>query len=159
MRYKYRITKYNPANRTDAGAYLLDDWISYSDIGKAFAGRRLTRKQYLQIENSYLFAIDSFLRESGVKELFVSQLENKWNYLCDFPLYDGVSLNLEQINTFSRAALREQVWAKLIFPRRAYVHFGYDYYLYVGVARKCPVSIAQTTERGLFVESFTSPHK
>ena len=31
---KYRITKYNPIYRDDEGKYLIDEWTSYTDIGK-----------------------------------------------------------------------------------------------------------------------------
>jgi len=39
---KYRITKYNPMNRDANGAYLLNEWTSFSDIGKTFDGKTLT---------------------------------------------------------------------------------------------------------------------
>jgi hypothetical protein len=39
-----------------------------------------------------------------------------------------------------------------------FLHFGYDYYMYVGVSLACPRSRALATAAGLFVEDFVSPY-
>jgi hypothetical protein len=44
----YRVTKYDPALRTESGAYTGDDWTMFSQIGEAFGGVRLTRATYLR---------------------------------------------------------------------------------------------------------------
>ena len=43
-------------------------------------------------------------------------------------------------------------------PGRAYVHFGYDYYMYIGLSVKCTDALAAVQQRGLFVEPFRSPY-
>jgi hypothetical protein len=57
-----------------------------------------------------------------------------------------------------RRVLREEFWCRLEGPE-AFVHFGYDYYLYVGVPRACPEAEQATRRAGLFVESFRSPYR
>jgi hypothetical protein len=57
-----------------------------------------------------------------------------------------------------RLALREELWCQLRSPRRAYLHFGYDYYVYLAVPNHCPQAIASAHNNGLFVEPFTSPY-
>ena len=56
-----------------------------------------------------------------------------------------------------RLCLRAEIWCRLVAPG-AFVHVGYDFYLYVGVSVACPRAIAAATGRGLFVEEFSSPY-
>ncbi len=59
---------------------------------------------------------------------------------------------------FARQALREELWAMLVAPRRAFVHFGYDFYMYVGLSRATPGALELAKRRGIFVELFRSPY-
>jgi hypothetical protein len=59
---------------------------------------------------------------------------------------------------FAREALRGEVWGKLVAPRRAFVHFGWDLYMYVGLSRPTPGALSLAAQRGMFVESFRSPY-
>ena len=159
MRYEYRITKYNPANRDINGFYPVDDWTQYSDIGKTFRGEKFTRQEYLRVEELYLAAIKNFLVEANIQELRISQLHNFKNLKIEnLQIRNGVPLNLAQIIIFSRLALREKIWGKLVATRRAYIHFGWDYYLYMGVSRKCSHAIDTTLAQGLFIEPMRSPY-
>ena len=49
---EYRITKYDSANRV-AERYVVDDWTSFSDIGKRFNNVELTYEKYLKTETAY----------------------------------------------------------------------------------------------------------
>jgi hypothetical protein len=53
--------------------------------------------------------------------------------------------------------LREEFWCRLETEDR-FLHFGYDYYMYVGVKTTCSASITFAREVGLFVEQFDSPY-
>lgn len=158
MLHHYRVTKYDPAKRGPNGAFIPNTWTSRSDIGRCFGGRKLSEAEYLAVESAYLFAIEEFLREAGISALFLRGVENQGGSQLPEFVEEGARLEMEQSVEFARLALREQVWARLVLPRRAFVHFGRDYYLYVGVSRRCERAIAAVESRGLFVESFRSPY-
>ncbi len=157
--YKYRITKYNPKYRDENGRFLQDDWTSISDIGKSFNGIMLIETEYMRIENAYVNSVKSFLRESKIVEMEISGLEIRNYRQPGFEdLANGKVYPLDMLDSLFRAALRERLWCKFKWQNKAYVHFGYDYYMFVGVNRFCPHSIAFAQEQGLFVEPFRSPH-
>ena len=39
-----------------------------------------------------------------------------------------------------------------------YIHFGYDYYMYIGSSNACDNVRIKIQEEGLFVEEFKSPY-
>jgi len=43
---EYRVTKYDPAWRDASGAYIVDEWTSVTDIGRAFGGRPDSHARY-----------------------------------------------------------------------------------------------------------------
>jgi hypothetical protein len=51
--------------------------------------------------------------------------------------------------------LREDLWCRLD-GEGAFVHFGWDYDMYVGVASACPEAQRLATKVGLFVEEMRS---
>ena len=53
----YRVTKYDPKNRSSRGIYTVNEWTSYCDIGKIFDGKKLTFEEYREIEDRYIEAI------------------------------------------------------------------------------------------------------
>lgn len=158
MKYQYRITKYNPVSRDESGAYRLAEWTAFSDIGKEFSGVRLDEAEYLRVESAYLAAVQSFLEEAKLPSLVVKGLE--WDRSNPVPAFvaEGAALTILQCVAFSRLALREALWGRLVIPGKAYLHFGHDYYLYIGVPVACRCSIAAAERNGLFVEPFRSPH-
>lgn len=158
MRYKYRITKYDPALRDEDGAYRRDEWTSRSDIGRPFDGEVLTEAGYQAVEDAYLYAVEAFLTEAGVDRLTLRGIENPREAPVPAWLAEGALLSIPQCVDFARMALRESLWGRLEISGRAYVHFGYDCYMYVGVPARCPAAIAETQRRGLFVEPFRSPY-
>ena len=156
MRYQYRITKYNPRYRGPDGEYRRPDWTSYSDIGKSFGGRRLTRDVYGRIENLYVDAVVSLLRDLRVERLRITRLECHVARLKSWNQKRWISLT--EARRFARLALRERLWGVLSAPNRAFVHFGFDYYLYVGLHKKLPGSLQRVRASGLFVEEMKSPY-
>ena len=152
---QFRVTKYNPQHRDIAGAYQLVDWTSISDVGRDFEGRQLTRESYQAVEDAYIEVALAFLAESGCNGLCVVALENA----RDFPKApgEGTTLSLQEIAPVLQGLLREQFWCRLE-ASDAFVHVGYDYYMYVGVPTACPAAQATAQSRGLFVEEFSSPY-
>jgi len=158
MRNHYRVTKYDPSFRDANGAFLRDDWTSYSDIGRIYSGTPLSESEYLVVESAYLLSVEEFLREAGIETLQLRGLENNTRRVLPQFIQPLALLSISQCVEFARIALREVAWGKLVAPGRACVHFGYDYYMYLGLPTKCPMAIAAAHARGLFVERFRSPY-
>jgi len=155
VRFKFRVTKFDPAKRNQLGHFMAEDWTSISDIGKAFNGQILVRAEYDRVENAYLDSIGAFLTDSRIDTLTIDKLEF---HSKKFGFKVGQQLGPNEIRQISRLALQEELWCQLRNPRRAYLHFGYDYYVYIGVSRPCPSAIDHAHSLGLFVEPFWSPH-
>ncbi|MEY2862315.1 MAG: hypothetical protein RLY58_22 [Pseudomonadota bacterium] len=153
--YQYRITKYNPSRRDVGGAYPVDEWTSRSDIGKSFGGVSLTENDYLRTEQAYLEAAVAFLKEAKVEELTVIGLENH-SKVHTAPK-DGGRIKAEDVPEVVRSLLREEFWCRLE-AQGAFIHVGYDYYMYIGVPIESTDAAAAAQANGLFVEAFKSPY-
>jgi hypothetical protein len=147
---EYRITKYDPRHRDLSGAYLRDEWTSYSDVG-----RRVPLEEYLATEDRYVETAVAFLRAAGVTSLEARGVENHRGAAAA-PAEGAILAPPEWAIAF-RSVLREKWWCR--FESDAgFVHFGYDYYMYVGVSRREVVAEHAALSRGLFVEPFASPY-
>lgn len=164
----YRITKYNPVQRSAAGSYERNDWTSFSDIGKTYEGEVLTYEKYKTIENAYINTIEAFMICSKTTAMHIKELEKHSSPIQSafytqemLNMYDTVNNNmaveLPNINIIAQLALREDLWCKLE-SNNMYVHFGYDYYMYIGCAHPCHGAIEVATKAGLFVELQSSPY-
>lgn len=153
--FEYRVTKYDPDLR-DGVAYLRDEWTSFSDIGQSFNGVVHTESEYQRVEDAYATAAVAFLREAGVVSLSVCGLEN--HNTIPLTIREGSALSLAQIGRVVRRILREHFWCRLEGVR-AFVHIGWDYYMYIGVPVLCPGAISLARQLGLFPESFRSPYR
>lgn len=150
---EYRITKYDPAGRL--GGKRHTQWTAFSDIGRRFDGALLTRAAYEAAEAAYIAVALSFLREAGVTSLSVRGLECGEGAPCAYA--EGDVLAAGETPPLMAAILREACWCRLEAPR-GFVHFGWDFYMYVGVASACPDAARQAVQAGLFVEEMPSPH-
>ena len=150
--YEFQVTKYNPAFRDEAGCYQKDEWTAISDIGREYDGVVLTREAYQRVEDAYVAAAESFLKEAGVAALTVASLEVPTRLMLDFR--GGDTLGIDRIGGVIRRVLREEFWCRLE-AEDAYVHFGYDYYMHIGVSQPCHASQRRAEELGLFVEDIS----
>jgi len=57
-----------------------------------------------------------------------------------------------------RLVLREILWCKLESTNGFYIHFGYDYYMYVGSPVSSQRAIDYGKQNGLYVEEMESPY-
>jgi hypothetical protein len=158
VRYQYRVTKYDPALRDFSGAYVADDWTSHSDVGREFNSVTLSESEYLRVEEAYVQAIEALLSDAKIKTLELRGLEGCTSIALPDFAKPGAVLSVAQCSEFARLALREVVWGKLVVPGRAYVHFGYDFYMYIGLPVRCQSAITAVQNLGLFVEAFRSPY-
>ena len=153
--YHYRVTKYDPERRSPDGKFLDEDWTSYSDVGSSFGGLELDEGTYRRTESFYARSAREFLEESGCSELRIVALENHGDFQSSLNLQAPLSGN--DIEQAVAEVLRELWWAKFEADN-GYIHIGWDFYMYVGVATECPVSIARAKARGLYVEPYESPY-
>lgn len=151
---EYRVTKYNPEFRNEYDHYIRDEWTNFKQIGDPFSGVVLTLDEYKRVEDAYVDVALSFLRESGVDSLKVAGLENRQKRMLD--VSNDEVLALERIGEVIRAILRDEDWCRLE-GNEAFLHFHWDYYMYIGVPHPCPKAEALATERGLYVEECASP--
>ena len=167
--YGWRVTKYNPAFRDERGAYLRETWTSVSDVGKSFAGQALTAGEYLRVEDAYVSTALKFVSEAGLDALIITYLEThraagaRAEDLRDIAFdpkaaRKGTALSGEALADVCRLALREVLWCKLEADECFYIHFGYDYYMYVGSHAPSEKSISYGRQRGLFIEEMESPY-
>ncbi len=178
--FSYRVTKYNPCYRNDKGFYVLkDEWHLYAQLGDIFEGKVFTYEDYLTVEDAYVEAILCFMDCLNLESLSVTSLEK--NGLREISklvkskakkntfyttkvleiannLHNGmVAADLETIAIITRLVLRENCWLKFE-ANGMYVHFGCDYYMYIGIKKLCEAAIKQITTLGLFVEPCRSPY-
>ncbi len=152
---EYRVTKYNPAFRDQHdGHYMKDEWSTFRQIGEWFSGVVFTREEYDRVEDAYVEVALSFLRGSGLSSLKVAGLENRQKRTLDFS--NGEVLSLDRVGEVVRRILREKYWCRLE-GNEAFLHFDWDYYMYVGVPHPCPRAEALTSELGLYVEECETP--
>ena len=167
---QWRVTKYDPRYRNRSGVYRREEWTAASDIGRVFNGRPLELAEYLAIEDRYVAAALHFLQESSLSSLQVLDLETNQDttaatqhgladILQQAPLpYEGQWLSDDELARVCRLNLRSLLWCRLQDDGRFFIHFGHDYYMYIGSLSPCTGAIKQATELGLFVESFPSPY-
>lgn len=161
--HEFRVTKFNPALRAADGTYQGSTWTSVADIGKRFSGSDLTAEAYLATEHLYIRAIEEALRLAGLDRLRVTDLDS---YGAAQPpnlpplglgFLDARTEDLSPMEstTVAQAVLRELAWAKLAGDNGFYVHFGWDYYMYIGGTAP---QLANLSSPGMFVEPFKSPY-
>jgi hypothetical protein len=171
IQHQWRVTKYNPDNRDEHGHYtLVEDWTSPYEIGKIFDGNELTLDDYLRVETSYLDAAMAFMEESGIHSVRILGLEEHITeedrasvlYENDFERFvlKGDSLiGLDDVRLVMKMVLRDFIWCQLYSDDRLFIHFGTDYYMYIGSHVDCPSAIEWAATHGLFVENKPSPYR
>lgn len=168
--YQYRITKYNPVLRNENGEYISEEWISPWQIGKTFSDKLFTIKEYLQVEKAYIDTVLSFLKECKLKSLRVIQLERNNELLQDesselfeeefkyIVLEEDLLVNETDIPTICKMVLREYIHCHLISSSNFFVHFGTDYYMFIGSNQPCINAVDFARNNNLFVEEYQSPY-
>jgi len=168
--FSWKITKYNPKNRDSSGIYLdKDEWTSYSDIGTTIHNNIFTYQKYLAIEDAYVPSIILFMECNALEQLHIAGLEKTHTVLQNDPnnseemkkVFDAIQNRLafdqKSIAIVARLVLREKLWCTLQ-AKDMFVHFGWDYYMYIGSTHMCDKAIAKIKAFGLFVEEYRSPY-
>jgi hypothetical protein len=156
LRYAWRVTKYDPADRDEHGRYTGPETV-YSDHGP--------------VEQAYLDAVAAFAEDAGVARLAIRdpQVAGLVNFGVEPPVeghglaglfppdlagyHDGAEVPLPVALALVRAMLRDHgAKCRLEAEGRFFVHVGYDQYVFVGSARPCRRAVARTRRLGLFAE-------
>lgn len=169
--FAVRATKYDPAKRDARGIFRDNEWTSISDIGKAFDGQVLTAEDYLATEDAYVAAVIQLLVATRLSQLSIELLENKMGPDAKRSLQQidtselreqlgaiatGDELDRERIELIARLSLREALWCKLKGDQGTYVHFGWDYYMYLGTDREG--ACLGDPPPCMYFENFKSPY-
>lgn len=168
---KYNISKYNPELKDRDGKYLKDDWTAISDIGKIFDGKKLSSEDYLEIESNYIKAIYEILDFYKLKSLDVQDVQKSFRHDRFIEIinerkvvYDEDLLNFynnlesikilehQEIGLFCRLLLREDIGAKIFYPRKLKIFVCYDYLIGIHSSRSIEKVIPRIKDLGLFVE-------
>lgn len=168
---QWQVSKYNPLFRDDKGRYQAYDWIDASDIEGIFNGHRLGLDEYLSVESAYIATAMHFLEESGLSSLKIVELETGYTinsqvkkHQLDKLLLQGTTLkegreySVDELKRICRLNLRSLIWCKLEDPGKFFIHFGYDYYMFIGSFCPCHKSLDYAKKVGLFVELRRSPY-
>jgi hypothetical protein len=151
---QYRVTKYDPVFRDQSDAFTKAEWTSFKDIGQTYSGVLLTTEEYERVEDAYVRTALMFFNEGGLSSIKVSGLENHLRQSLDF--HNDSVLPFDRIEGIIRRILREEFWCRLE-ASEGFIHFGWDYYMYIGVPHPCHTAQALAAKLGLFVEEFASP--
>lgn len=159
MKYMWRITKYNPEFRDRSGAYSLDEWTSFSDVGKVYNGTKFTLNEYESYEKAYTESVLKLMECNHIENLQITGLEiyEEVDELIS-NLTDGMMLSIGEIKVVIKHVLREQIWCKLVFGENFFVHFGYDFNMYIGSSMICEESLEDIKSMKMFIEPFKSPY-
>ena len=167
--HSWRITKYNPIFRDKNGFYLKNEWTAFSDIGQLFENKKLAFEEYIKTKTAYISAILLFFACNKLSTLMVMHLEknrpfedNAFNTKTMAIVFNKIEERLlikqDLIEVVARLVLREAIWCKLE-SEKMYVHFGWDYYMYIGSNNFCKKQITDIEQSGLFVEKCPSPYR
>jgi hypothetical protein len=151
---EYRVTKYDRASRDARDAYTKQEWTSVTDIGRAFAGVVLTDGRISTCRTS-LPRLGPRVPSRGRSEFTDSGgLENHKGLALEFG--EGSVLPVEQVGDLIRRILRGAFWCRLK-GQGGFVHFGWDYYMYIGVPHRCLEAEQLAEELGLYPEELPHP--
>ncbi|WP_193768782.1 DUF7683 domain-containing protein [Lysinibacillus tabacifolii] len=170
IKYQWRITKYNPDFRNNEGHYTKKlEWTSPAHIGKTINGETFTLEKYLKVETAYINTIMKFLEVNHIKSLTMINMTYidvdsncaLYNQLYDekldnFQLKDDQEVSIDQIPLISKMVLRGFIYCHFI-TLDFFVHFGDDYYMFIGTNNYQEEPLQFARENNLFVEEMVSP--
>jgi hypothetical protein len=170
----WRVTKYNPKFRDQTGNYTRADeeWYLYSQIGSIYNGVKFSYNDYKKVEDAYVKAILYFMRDARLTMLQVVELDKPKKKLAITKHYskkmiqavnsikEGELVDITAIAYIARWNLRDMnvPYRCILQSKDMFVHFGWDYYMYIGSTYECKNAIVQIEELGLFVEPMKSPY-
>ena len=151
--HQYRVTKYDPQYRIN-GKYTRAEWTGISDVGRNYDGREFTMSAYEQAEQEHIAFLCALAERDGAFPLTVCGCEAHGS---QHPWRDGQQITRDDLPAIVRDILREECWC-MLQGRDFFLHFGYDYYMYVGCSFTQEGITALAAEHALFAEPMVSPY-
>ena len=164
----FQVTKYDPRFRRRDGTYGRDEWIGVGHVGKEVGGKVVELSEYLRSETGYVKAVRAFMQAAHVRRLRAVDLEDHPRFIDFLPpslrdetrerrraFLEARHLSGSGVDWAVRLALRNIIWCRLEGARGFYVHFGHDFYMFVGGETVKPTPPAMPP--GIFAEEFESP--
>lgn len=149
---EYRISKYDPVYRIN-GIYQRKEWTSIADVGASFDGKILNMGDYLAVEQFYIRLLAFLAEKSKAFPLRIFNLEGGQEGVWK----EGQMIEPGIFSMIAADCLRENCWCRLLSDN-FFIHFGYDYYVYVG----CDLTHGEikniASRFSLFVEERPSPY-
>ncbi len=171
--HQLRITKYNPKYRNKKGHYKRNEWTDIYEVGNHFEGVKFTKESYIKTENEYINAVVEILKENDLKHLrLIGFQENRYKYSLQIfknkwfhetayeqlNLFEDKLIPIEIMPLVIQLHLRGYIDSNLAIYKQFFVHFGYDYYMYVGAIR-IPFELKEHLRSpSLFIEDIISPY-
>lgn len=167
--YYYRVTKYDPKLRDEAGRYMQDEWTDFSCVGIKINDQVCTLEAYEVIESLYVSAVMQFVSCADIDYMECRDVEMDSNVLEGNDtssswksIYERVSsgskISKTDLPVLLKLLLRNYLWCRLAYDDKMFVHFGYDYYMYVGIEKECRDVVEHIAKAGLFIEAWKSPY-
>ena len=146
-KYWYRTTKFEPSKRNEFGNYSLDnlEWIGYNDRSDP----NYTFENYLLTENAYIYTIYYFIKKNKVENFQLYDVVKK----CKLTKNSKIIQNKLLIEYTCRDNLRcvTNNGCK-IRSENMCIHFGWDYYMYIGSNHKCNIAEIEFGGVKIFIE-------
>lgn len=149
----YRIAKYDLNGYVD-GIFTLDEWTDYSDIGNIFSGKKLTQEMYEEIETKYIQSAQDIFMADHQKELSITNLQK---YQSNLTWKNHQIIDKLHLGGIIRDCLRNKCWCRLS-TENFYIHFGYDFYMYIGCSLSCDIVTKICAGNQLYVIECESPY-
>ena len=164
----YKVCKYDYENKNYQNEWSsIWDILDVDDLGKVIPGA------YLDVEKKYLNFAVGFFNSFGIKDIFISDIEdnrtpeteNDLRFLdygllgslnSDVPSLEGGSVSFMDAIYIMQLSLRGVLWAKFVHSSGSYIAFGHDYYWLVGVLGEFNIKDL-AVENGLFVYECSDP--
>lgn len=170
----YRISKYNPSNSHEDYYFYNDEWSSFQDVGEKMDSIVLTLDEYKKVETAYIDTIIDLMDSNGISNLTINEIE-KNNQNIELKIEDelsadevenlfknlrnGLTIEKDTVKKVCRLILRGYLWCKLEYKKNFYLHFGYDYYMYVGIPNDGRDNMSEVRNRGLYINEMKSPYR
>lgn len=151
--HQYRVTKYDPQLRVN-GAYTRHEWTSIADVGNEFSGSIFTMSDYERAEQRHIAFLCALAAREDAFPLTLEALEDHREHS---PWQEGQQITPHDLPAIVRDVLREECWCRLTAPG-FFIHFGYEYYMYVGCTHTPEAIAALAAEHALYAEPMTSPY-
>ena len=166
----FRITKYNLKKRDKQDRYLVNDWTSISDLFKKYKYEDAV-KIYKDVEDKFIEVYTSIFSENKIEKMIINSLalyldDEDADYiekrsfdlnLNDLSwLTDKSEISGKQIEDVLKLLLRGLIWCKLDWEI-VYLHYGDDYYTYIGGVEISDELINNAKKSNIYIEICDSP--